>query len=332
MATSWAAHVDGVGGTGAEASGGARQEAAAKARVEAGARASNEAGHEAVPASTGGGHSGGRSARALRPGTGLLYACAIVYAILSLLPFVWSVYTSLKPTAQVYQTWVSPRVLTFQSYTAILTQFPFARWFLNSVVVAVVVTLGNLAVNTLAGYAFARLRFPLRGFLFYVFLAIMMIPGQVLLVPIYMLLARLGWIDTYQGLTVPFLMSSFMIFLARQFFLGLPKELEEAARLDGLSDWGIFFRIFLPLSRPLLAAQTILTFQGNWNSFLWPVLLATDPSMYTLPVGLNSFYGQYNAYWNSVLAGVILLTLPMIVVFLVFQKQFVKGISTAGLK
>ena len=127
-------------------------------------------------------------------------------------------------------------------------------------------------------------------------------------------------------------MSPFMIFLARQFFLGVPKELEEAAEIDGLGKWGIFLKIFLPLSKPLLATQIIFTFQGNWNSFLWPVLLSTGQDMYTLPVGLNSFYGQYSAYWNSVLAGVIMLTLPMIIIFLIFQKQFVKGISTSGIK
>lgn len=260
------------------------------------------------------------------------YVIAVCYAILTLIPFVWSLYTSLKPTDQVYHTWTSLRLLSLHSYTAILHNFPFGRWLLNSFLVSGVVTVGNLIVNTLAGYAFARLRFPLRGFLFYVFLGVMMIPVQVVLVPLYILLAYLGWIDTYQALTVPFLMSPFMIFLARQFFLGVPRELEESARIDGVSQWGMLVRIFLPLSKALLAAETIFTFQGNWNSFLWPVLLETDQSMYTLPVGLNSFYGQYNAYWNSVLAGVILLTIPMIIVFVVFQRQFVEGVATTGLK
>lgn len=261
-----------------------------------------------------------------------LYVVAIFYSCLTMIPFLWSIYTSLKPTNEVFNFWTPLNKLSFQSYSNILANFPFVRWLLNSLVVAIIVTIGNLIVNTFAGYAFARFKFPFRGILFYVFLAIMMIPGQVLLVPLYMLLAHLGWIDTYQGLTIPFLMSPFMIFLARQFFLGIPKELEEAAEMDGLGSWGIFIKIFLPLSRPLLATQIIFTFQGNWNSFLWPVLLSTSQDMYTLPVGLNSFYGQYNAYWNSVLAGVIMLTLPMIIIFLIFQKQFVKGISTSGIK
>ncbi|KUO96029.1 ABC transporter permease [Ferroacidibacillus organovorans] len=265
-------------------------------------------------------------------GTILFYAVAIGYVFVTLSPFLWSIYTSLKPTSEVFTTFVPWNTLTLSNYTYIMGQFPFARWLLNSLIVAVLVTVGNLVVNTLAGYAFARLKFPARGFLFYCFLAIMMIPGQVLLVPIYIMLSQIGWIDTYQGLTVPFLMNAFMIFLARQFFLEMPKDLEEAGRIDGLSHWGVFFRIYLPLASPLLAAQTILTFQGNWNSFLWPLMLETSQHMYTLPVGLNSFYGQYNAYWNSVLAGSILLTIPMIVVFLVFQKQFIKGIATTGIK
>ncbi|GLG01601.1 sn-glycerol-3-phosphate transport system permease protein UgpE [Alicyclobacillus hesperidum subsp. aegles] len=261
-----------------------------------------------------------------------LYVVAIAYALVSLLPFLWSLYTSLKPTSEVFQLLVPWKTLTVASYASILHDFPFARWFLNSLIVAVIVTVGNLVVNTFAGYAFARLRFPFRGFLFYLFLGIMMIPGQVVLVPIYIILVNLGWINSYAGLTIPFLLSSTMVFLSRQFFLGIPKELEEAARIDGVGHWGMFFRIMLPLSKPLLAAQTILTFQGNWNSFLWPLLIGQTTSMYTLPVGLNSFYGQYNAYWNSVMAGMLLLTVPMMIIFVIFQRQFVQGVASAGLK
>lgn len=265
-------------------------------------------------------------------GRKLLYTVAIVYACITLVPFLWSVYTSFKPTSDVYKLFVPFSHLQAGNYAYIIHNFPFGRWLFNSVVVAAIVTAGNLVVNTFAGYAFARLRFPAKGFIFYIFLAVMMIPGQVVLIPVYMLLANLGWLNTYQGLTIPFLMSPLMIFFARQFFLGIPKELEEAARIDGVRAFGMFFRIFLPLSRPLLAAQTILTFQSNWNTFLWPVLIGQTSDMYTLPVGLNSFYGQYSAFWNSLMAGLILLTIPMIVVFLIFQRQFVQGIASAGIK
>ncbi|WP_067621415.1 carbohydrate ABC transporter permease [Alicyclobacillus acidiphilus] len=263
------------------------------------------------------------------------YVVAIGYSLIALVPFLWSIYTSFKPTSMVYHTWVPLKDLSFGSYKYLFTspQVAFVQWLLNSIIVAIIVTVGNLIVNTLAGYAFARLKLPGKGPLFLVFLAVMMIPGQVIMVPMYMLLGHLGWIGNYSGLTIPFLMSPFMIFLARQFFLGMPKELEEAARVDGLGTWGIFLKIFLPMARPLMATQIIFTFQGNWNSLMWPSLLTTgSPNVYTLPVGLNSLYGQYNGYWNNILAGVLLLTIPMIIIFFIFQRQFVQGMATSGIK
>lgn len=262
----------------------------------------------------------------------LFYLVAIGYAVLTLIPFAWSLYTSLKMTPDINRLWVPLSRLTLENYKYIVTQFPFLRWFLNSVVVALIVTLGNLLFNTLAGYALARIRFPGRQLLFYTVLGVMMVPGQVIMIPVYMLLAELGWINTYVGYTVPFLTSSFGIFLMRQFFLSLPRELEEAAAIDGMSRWGIFCRIALPLARPALAAQTIFMFLGNWNSFLWPSLIASSYEMYTLPVGLNSFHWQYASYWNVDLAGTIFMTVPMIIVFLTFQKWFIKGIATTGMR
>ncbi len=263
------------------------------------------------------------------------YIVAILYSLVALVPFLWSIYTSFKPTSLVYHTWVPLSRLTISSYKTLFTspQISFTHWLINSVLVALIVTIGNVVVNTLAGYAFARLHFPAKGPLFLVFLAVMMVPAQVVMVPMYKLLNNLHMIGSYQSLTIPFLMSPFMIFLARQFFLGMPKELEEAARVDGLNTWGVFFRIFLPMARPLMATEIIFTFQGNWNSFMWPALLTNgSPNIYTLPIGLNSLYGQYNAYWNQVLAGVLLLTIPMIIIFIIFQRQFVQGMSTSGIK
>lgn len=262
----------------------------------------------------------------------LFYVAAIGYACVTLFPFLWSLYTSFKTTPDMDVLWVPFSHLTFTNYSYILTQFPFGRWFLNSFIVAIGVTLGNVIVNTLTGYALARIKFPGNQFLFIVILGVMMIPGQVTLVPTYILLAKLGWINSFSGLIIPFLANPFMIFFMRQFFLGIPRELEEAGRIDGLSRWGIFLRIVLPLTRNAIATQVIFTFQGNWNSFLWPVLLTSSDDMYTLPVGLNSFYNQYNAYWNSTLAGVMMLTLPILLVFVIFQKQFIKGVATTGIK
>ncbi|WDU83646.1 carbohydrate ABC transporter permease [Caloramator sp. Dgby_cultured_2] len=168
--------------------------------------------------------------------------------------------------------------------------------------------------------------------MFLAILGMMMVPGQVVMVPTFILLSKLGWVNTYKGLTIPFLTSLFGIFLMRQFFTTIPKAIEESAMIDGLSRFGIFFRIVLPLARPALSTQFILMFTGNWNSFLWPSLLAQSEEMYTLPVGLNSFYGQYYQFWDQVLAGVMILSIPSILIFLIFQKNFIKGIATTGLK
>lgn len=262
----------------------------------------------------------------------LFYAVAIVYAIITLGPFIWSIITSFKPTNDINNLGINVNHFTLSNYKMIINNFPFLRWFFNSLIVAILVTIGNILFNSMAGYALARINFHGRNFLFIIVLALMMIPGQVVMVPTYILLSKFGWINTYYGLTIPFLTSSFGIFLMRQFFLSIPREVEEAAVIDGLSRFKIFLQIVLPLSKPALTTQFIFMFTGNWNSFLWPSLLTSSDNMYTLTVGLNSFYGQYYQFWNQVMAGAILLTLPMIIVFLIFQKQFVKGISTTGLK
>jgi len=262
----------------------------------------------------------------------LFYILVVGYAVITLGPFIWSIITSLKPTSELNTFAVNIKNLTLDNYKMIIIKFPFLRWIFNSALVAVIVTFGNMLFNSMAGYALARVNFPGRNLLFMVVLALMMVPGQVVMVPTYIILSKLGWINTYMGLTIPFLTSSFGIFLMRQFFLSIPRELEEAATIDGLTKFGIFFKIVLPLSKPALATQFIFMFTGNWNSFLWPSLLTSSDNMYTLPVGLNSFYGQYYQFWNQVMAGAILLTLPTILMFIILQRYFVKGISTTGLK
>jgi len=261
-----------------------------------------------------------------------LYIVAIIYAIIALGPFIWTLITSFKPAAETSQMTVDFSKLTLGNYAYIWTKFPFLRWTFNSIFVALVVTGGNMLINSMAGYGLARLNFPGKKAIFLLILAMMMVPGQVVMVPTYMLLAKFGWVDTYKGLTIPFLYSLFNIFLMRQFFLSIPKSLEEAALIDGMGRFGIFFKIAVPLAGPALSTQFILTFAGNWNNFLWPSLLTSNADHYTLPVGLNSFYGQYYSLWNQVSAGVMILTIPTLIIFLLFQKNFIKGISTSGLK
>lgn len=262
----------------------------------------------------------------------LFYIIIIGYSVIALGPFVWGFITSLKPTAEVNRLTINLRQLSFDNYFFLWDRFPFARWTFNSILVALLVTLGNILFNSMAGYALARINFPGKKTLFLTILGLMMIPGQVVMVPTFILLSRLGWINTYRGLTIPFIFSLFGIFLMRQFFLSIPKSIEEAAVIDGLGRFGIFFRIVLPLAKPALSTQFILTFTGNWNSFLWPSLIARSDRMYTLPIGLNSFYGQYFQFWDQVLAGVMILSIPAIIIFLIFQKNFIKGISTTGMK
>lgn len=264
----------------------------------------------------------------------LFYLIVITYAALTIIPFAWSILTSLKTTPEVSKLWVPLSHLTLDNYKNIIfsDEYPFFQWFINSIVVAAIVTLGNVIFNSMAGYALARISFPGRTVLFFVVLGVMMVPGQVILVPIYILLSNLNWVDTYMGLTVPWLVNGFGIFLMRQFFLSIPKELEEAGFIDGLNRWGVFWRIVMPLSKSALATQTILMFMGNWNSFMWPNLLTSSEEMYTLPVGLSTLYGEYDAFWNNILAGAMFMTIPVIIVFIIFQRQFIQGIATTGMK
>lgn len=264
----------------------------------------------------------------------LLYLIAIGYAALTIFPFVWSVLTSLKTTPEVSKMWVPLSHLTLDNYRKLIfsEEYPFFQWFVNSLIVAAIVTVGNLVFNSMAGYALARINFPGKTLFFFIVLGVMMVPGQVILVPIYILLSRLNWVDTYMGLTIPWLVNGFGIFLMRQFFLSIPRELEEAGFIDGLSRWGVFWRIVIPLARPALATQAIFQFMGNWNSFMWPNLLTSSEDMYTLPVGLATLYGEYDAFWNHIMAGAMFMTVPVIIVFLIFQRHFIKGVATTGLK
>jgi len=263
---------------------------------------------------------------------GIFYLLLIGYATICLGPFIWSFITSFKPTSEINNFNIDFKTLSAKNYIFLWKEFPFARWVFNSIYVALIVTLGNLLFNSMAGYALARINFPGKKALFLAILGMMMVPGQVVMVPTFILLSKLGWVNTYKGLTIPFLTSLFGIFLMRQFFTSIPKAVEESAMIDGLSRFGIFFRIVLPLARPALSTQFILMFTGNWNSFLWPSLLAQSEEMFTLPVGLNSFYGQYYQFWDQVLAGVMILSIPTILIFLIFQRNFIKGIATTGLK
>ncbi|WP_420768340.1 carbohydrate ABC transporter permease [Parageobacillus thermoglucosidasius] len=266
-------------------------------------------------------------------GKGLLYAVLVTYAIITLIPFLWALSSSFKTLEEIVSGNISfiPKQITLDNYKQIfLEQKMFPRWLLNSVIIAVAVTVLNLLFNSMAGYALARLQFPGKKPLFIIILAVLMIPAQVTMIPNYLILKQLGWLNSYQGMIVPTMINATFIFMMRQFFINFPKELEEAAELDGLSRIGIFFRIVLPLARPALAAQAIFVFMGSWNDFMRPLIILSDPQLFTLPLGLNSFKGQYISYWNYIMAASMVFTLPVLVIYAFFNRYFIKGISFTG--
>ncbi|HYE36412.1 carbohydrate ABC transporter permease [Methylocaldum sp.] len=250
------------------------------------------------------------------------------------LPFLWSLSISFQPAGDVFR-WpieLIPDEVTLQNYRRLWTEIPFARWLLNSSGVALAVTLANLFLDALAGYAFARLRFPGRNLLFALLLATLMVPAHVTLVPKFMLLNALGLVNTYTALIAPAMVQVVGIFLMKQFFESIPRQLEEAARIDGCNRFQVFWRVVLPASRPALAALGIYTFQGNWNEFLWPLVVTTTSDRFTLPVGLAMFRYEFRVEWTMLMAGAVLIALPTLLIFLVFQRLFIQGIATSGLK
>ncbi|ACJ34380.1 carbohydrate ABC transporter permease [Anoxybacillus flavithermus] len=269
----------------------------------------------------------------MRFGKALLYTILVLYAIVTMIPFLWALSSSFKTLEEIVSGSISfiPKDFTLDNYKQIfIEQELFPRWFMNSVIIAVTVTMLNLIFNSMAGYALARLQFRGKQTIFMIILAVLMIPAQVTMIPNYLILKQLGWLNSYQGMIVPAMINATFIFMMRQFFINFPKELEEAAALDGLSRIGTFFRIVLPLARPALAAQAIFVFMGSWNDFMRPLIILSDPQLFTLPLGLNSFKGQYISYWNYIMAASMVFTMPVLVIYAFFNRYFIKGISFTG--
>ena len=262
-----------------------------------------------------------------------LYLILVLYALITIIPFAWALSASFKPLAEIVGGGNSfiPQQFTLANYQQIFSQEPlFGRWLLNSVVVAVSVTAFNLLFNSMAGYALARLHFPGNKFWFFLILAVLMIPGQVTLIPTFLILKNLGWLNSYQGLIVPSTINATFIFMMRQFFINFPKDLEEAAALDGLGHLETFFQIVLPLAKPAIAAQAIFVFMGAWNNFLSPLMILSDSTMFTLPLGLNIFKGQYISYWNYIMAASMMFTLPALAIYAFFNRYFIQGVTFTG--
>ncbi|MFN7252636.1 MAG: carbohydrate ABC transporter permease [Anaerobacillus sp.] len=273
--------------------------------------------------------------RAKKFGRIILYIILTSYAIVTLVPFLWALSSSFKSLEEIVSGTLNfiPRDFTLDNYREIFIRQPlFARWLFNSVFIAVVGTGLNVLFNSMAGYALARLTFPGKKSVFILVLVVLMIPGQVTLIPNYLILRDLGWLNSYQGMIVPGMVNATFIFMMRQFFINFPKELEESAELDGLSRIGTFFKIVLPLAKPAIAAQIIFVFMGFWNNFMQPLIVLSDPQMFTLPLGLNSFKGQYISFWNYIMAASMVFTLPVLLIYAFFNRYFIKGITFTGSK
>ena len=278
-----------------------------------------------------------RPARARRrrtsPASVLLHAVVILGALAMLFPFAWTVITSITPGAGLTlrpQLWPSDPSL--EAYATLFAERPFARVVLNSLGLAVATTVIQLVTSATAAYAFSRLPFRGRGVVFAIYLATMMVPLQVLIVPLFAELRAFGLLNTYLGALLPSFASAFGIFLLRQAINQVPRELDEAATLDGAGHGRIFLSIILPNIRPALATLTIFAFMGSWNSFLWPLVVLRDPELQTLPIALAGLQGQYTTAWDVVMAGSVVSVLPMLALYLIAQKHIIQGVASAGLK
>jgi multiple sugar transport system permease protein len=270
----------------------------------------------------------------LRWRTALLTTSVLLLSAAMLLPLVWMVLTSLKPETEIvqYPPRLFPHSVTFSHYADVWHRIAFARLYLNTIIFAGGVTALSLFFDSMTAYALARLNFRGRNVVFVFILVMLMLPFQVTLVPLYDLLANLGWTDTLHGLIVPRATNAFGIFFLRQFFLSLPKDLEEAARVDGAGEFRIYRQIVLPLAGPALLTLALFHFMYNWNDLLWPLLINQDASRQTLPSGLAQFMGQHVVEYGLLMAASVLALLPVIIFFLLIQRRFVEGVATTGIK
>lgn len=268
-----------------------------------------------------------------RIGTLFALVLATVLAVLWVIPLLWAVDTSIKPegeTTQVPLDWI-PSQFTLDAYRQVLAAGQIGQWMINSAITAVVVTVLVVILSSMAAYGFARTRFRGRRLLFALTVAGIVVPPQVLVVPLFAEMVALGLVDTYWGIILPQVAAPIMVYVLKKFFDGLPRELEEAALIDGASRWRIYWQIVMPLSRQVLAAVAIFTFVITWNNFLWPFVIATDPDTMTLPVGLATVQTTYGVRYAQIMATVVLGALPLLVVFVFFQRQIVRGIAHTGL-
>ena len=270
--------------------------------------------------------------RSVRPGHIVAWTLLLIGGFIMITPILFMLSTSLKDASQVYDLRLIPEAPSLDNYVAVLSDGRFMRWFLNSLFVAVAVTLSNVFFDSLVGYTLAKFQFRGRYFIFIAILSTLMIPTEMLVIPWYLMASNFGWIDTYWGIMFPGMMTAFGTFLMKQFFETVPDEFLEAARVDGLNEFTIWWRIAMPLVTPAISALAIFTFLGNWTAFFWPLIVTNSRELYTLPVGLSSFAVEQAIQWEMIMTGASLATIPTLLVFLLLQRYIVRGVMLAGLK
>ncbi len=266
--------------------------------------------------------------------TVLIYAALALGGIIMVFPFIWMLLTSFKDYYEIIDMASSffPREPTLKNYQKVLSTAMFGRWFLNSLFVASLETTSVCFLSALVGFTLAKYRFPGQNLIFFMILSTLMIPTEMLVIPWYLMASKIGLIDTYWGVWFPSVITGFGVFLMRQFMRGVPDDLIDAARIDGLHEFGIFLRVALPLVKSAIAALGIFTFIGNWGAFLWPLIIIDSTKMRTLPLGLAFFSGEAGVQWDMIMTGASIATVPVLIVFIIFQKHIIKGVALAGLK
>nr|CAD6628667.1 carbohydrate ABC transporter permease [Rhizobium sp. TCK] len=268
----------------------------------------------------------------IHPGRILTWTLLLIGGLIMVSPLAYMFSTSFKTADQVYDLRLIPAAPTIANYVTVLADGRFLRWFLNSMIVAVAVTVSNCFFDSLVGYTLAKFEFRGRRFIFLAILSTLMIPTEMLVIPWYLMSSQLGWLDSYWGIMFPGMMTAFGTFLMKQFFETVPNDFIEAARVDGLNEFQIWWKVAMPLVTPALSALAIFTFLGNWTAFFWPLIVTTSKELYTLPVGLSSFAVEQSIQWEMIMTGAALATIPTLFVFIVLQRYIVRGVMLAGLK
>lgn len=268
----------------------------------------------------------------IRPGRVIAWTLLFIGGLIMITPLLFMFSTSLKTSGQVYDLRLIPAAPTLENYVEVLSEGEFLRWFVNSMLIATAVTVSNVFFDSLVGYTLAKFDFRGRYLVFIAILSTLMIPTEMLVIPWYLMSSQLGWLDSYWGIMFPGLMTAFGTFLMKQFFETVPDDFLEAARVDGLNEFTIFWKIAMPMVIPAVSALAIFSFLGNWTAFFWPLIVTTSRELYTLPVGLSSFAVEQSIQWEMIMTGAALATIPTLIVFLVLQRFIVRGVMLAGLK